>query len=326
MDEFGYIVAAVGVLATVAAVGAWAFGSGRGSRAYRRAKKRGLQAAVGDYPPEPAHDSATPSNSALLEHSKLVIHALLHSISEGIESLALASTKYGDALERHKASVGKAITIASIKELERVMLKELDEIQRANKNYRRQLDTANERIKRQQEELEQLQTDLGVDFLTKIANRRSLDSRIVEEVTRAKRYGKTFSLVIFDIDHFKDVNDIYGHIAGDRVLRAVAKILDEQKRASDFLARYGGEEFALILPETSASQAETLVKRAAERVAHARFRCENKSIWVTVSAGVGEVVPETDTAETLFGRVDRALYHAKEQGRNRVEVAATPAG
>jgi diguanylate cyclase len=117
------------------------------------------------------------------------------------------------------------------------------------------------------------------------------------------------------------VNDSYGHLAGDRVLRAVAKLLDEQKRVSDFLARYGGEEFALILPETPADHAKVLAEKARTMVAGTKFRYEEELIQITISAGVGEVAAHKESAEDLFARVDAALYRAKEKGRNRVELA-----
>ena len=128
-------------------------------------------------------------------------------------------------------------------------------------------------------------------------------------------------LVMLEIDHFKAVNDKYGHLAGDRILRAVAKLLDEQKRSSDFLARYGGEEFALILPETTQDQAIKLAEKTRDKVGRSSFRFEGHTIKVKVSIGVGQVSTPDDTAKEFFGRVDAAMYRAKVGGRNRVELA-----
>lgn len=278
-------------------------------------------------PGNTANGNGAPNNNdaATIEQSKLVIHALLRSVSESIESLLGDSTRYGNALDRHRSAIGKAMTIAGIEELERVMLAELEEMRRTNSAYQKQLDAANVRLAVQQEELEKLQVDAGTDFLTKVPNRRSFDTRIAEEVARANRYGTGFALVILDIDHFKDVNDIYGHVAGDRVLRAIAQVIDEEKRASDFLARYGGEEFALILPETNAAQAGVLAHKIRDKVARAKFRFEEKSVWVTLSAGVGHLMLHEDTAESLFMRTDGALQRAKQCGRNNVEIVKGPA-
>ncbi|HEO71260.1 MAG TPA: GGDEF domain-containing protein, partial [Candidatus Hydrogenedentes bacterium] len=190
-----------------------------------------------------------------LEQAKLVVHSLLQSLSENVESLLDDSSNYGNSLDRHKAALRKANTVTTIRELERVMLTELEEMQKANTRYRKKLDDADTKLRNQREELTRLQSDLGADFLTKIPNRRAFDQRVGEEMSRAMRYGGTFSMVLLDLDHFKQVNDRHGHLAGDRILRAVAGLLQRNKRASDFLARYGGEEFVLLLPETSLDQA-----------------------------------------------------------------------
>jgi diguanylate cyclase len=272
-----------------------------------------------------APDGVIPAREAAAwEQSKLVVHALLQDLSEGVEALHADSSKYGNSLDHHRTAIKKTMTIASIHELERVMLSELDEMRAANNHYRQQLDRANAKLKAQQQELDRLHADAKTDFLTKVPNRRMFDSRLNEELSRAKRYGNIFSLVLIDIDHFKQVNDVHGHLTGDRVLRAVAHVLDEHRRESDFLARYGGEEFVLLLPETSADSARTLAETVRRNVERTKFRCEETTVRLTVSIGVCEVAPATDTAQSLFARVDAALYGAKERGRNRVEVALAP--
>ena len=144
-------------------------------------------------------------------------------------------------------------------------------------------------------------------------------------MSRAERYGNTFSLIVFDIDHFKAINDKHGHAGGDRILRAIAHLLNDHKRSSDFLARFGGEEFVLLLPETTLESAQRLAEKTRERVNASNFRFQKEKVRVTLSAGVGELHPGRDTAEALFERVDAALYLAKQEGRNRVHVAETPA-
>ena len=260
----------------------------------------------------------------VLERSKLVVHALLQSVSASVESLLGDSSHYSGSLEKHKAGIKKAMTIAGIKELEKVMLAELEHMQAANSKYRLKLDEANLKLKDQKRELEKLQSDVGIDFLTRIPNRRSFESRITDEIGRTKRYDTKFSLVILDVDHFKSVNDVYGHLAGDRILRAIAHIMNDQKRETDFLARYGGEEFTILLPETSADEAAIMADKIRKKVSASKFRFEKKVIGVNISAGVGEVMPKGDTADNIFKRVDAALYRAKENGRNRIEMAAMP--
>ena len=275
-----------------------------------------------DKAPTEAGEAGSNTEAATVEHSKLVIHALLESISANVEGLLEDSSSYGDALDRHKATLRKSMTVAEIRKLERVVVKELEDMQHSNTNYRARLDEANARVKTQQEKLVRLQADVDIDFLTNVHNRRSLDSRVAEEIDRAARYGGTFSLIILDIDRFKSINDVHGHLAGDRVIRAVAKLLREQTRASDFLARYGGDEFVLLLPESTAEQARMLAEKTCKRMARTKFYCERRVVHITLSAGVGQVMPREDTPETLFARVDEALYRAKQGGRNRVKMAS----
>lgn len=264
---------------------------------------------------------AAERESAALEQSKLVVHALLRSLSESVASLDVDSAKYTGSLDRHRVGIQKAMTLAGIQEIERMLLVELEDMQGANNRYREQLDQANSKLKQQQVELDRLHADSDTDFLTRVANRRTFDARFKEEFSRAKRYNKSFSLMLIDVDNFKQINDTYGHLAGDRVLRALAKILDEMRRESDLLARYGGEEFVFLLPETSAQNAHVAAEAVRSKVERSVFRCDSHALRITISLGVGEVYPKTDTGQSLFARVDAALYRAKGNGRNRVEMA-----
>ena len=263
--------------------------------------------------------------AATFDRMRAAIQELLHGVSSSINGLLGDTTKYDSSLDKHRTSLEKMATIEDLQDLERVLLNEVKEVQTANEQYRRQLDDANAKVSVQQEELDLLQSAVGVDFLTEIPNRRALDERMEEMMSRAERYGNTFSLIVFDIDHFKAINDKHGHAGGDRILRAIAHLLNDHKRSSDFLARFGGEEFVLLLPETTLESAQRLAEKTRERVDASNFRFQKERVRVTLSAGVGELHPGRDTAEALFKRVDAALYLAKQEGRNRVNVAETPA-
>jgi len=155
-----------------------------------------------------------------------------------------------------------------------------------------------------------------LDALTGIANRLGYDERIAQEFKRWKRFRQPLSLVAWDLDRFKNVNDSYGHRAGDRVLRAFAKLLGTKVRETDFVARYGGEEFVMLLIGTSAPDALTVAETIREDIAHLGFHFRGTPVHVTASCGVTEV-RDGDTPDSLFDRADRALYQAKEAGRNR---------
>jgi two-component system, cell cycle response regulator len=155
------------------------------------------------------------------------------------------------------------------------------------------------------------------DGLTNLCNRKQLDTLLGEEVPRAQRYNRELSLLMLDIDHFKSINDTYGHLTGDSVLRALAAILQKRVRPNDKLARYGGEEFCAILPETSLASAVKIGEDLRQLVAEHRFMAESQEIKVTISVGVA-VLAHGMTPIDLCRRADEMLYRAKHGGRNRV--------
>ena len=156
------------------------------------------------------------------------------------------------------------------------------------------------------------------DELTGLFNYRHFQARLKQEAERAQRYRRPFSLIVFDADHFKEVNDTLGHAEGDRVLAELARILGQAVRGTDVVCRYGGEEFAVLLPETPVAQAAAVAERARQAVEAAKLLSGRP---MTVSAGAAEVRPD-ERGEDLVRRVDAALYAAKRAGRNRVELAS----
>ncbi|HEV7455671.1 MAG TPA: diguanylate cyclase [Roseococcus sp.] len=159
----------------------------------------------------------------------------------------------------------------------------------------------------------------ATDALTGLPNRRSFEERLAEALARANSEQTPLCLLMFDIDHFKSVNDTHGHPAGDAVLRGVADTLREWARPHDRLARVGGEEFAAILPTTSRETAAGLADSLRRAVAGEGFivGAEGQQLSVTISLGVAQLQPP-ETGEVLLGRADAALYDAKRQGRDRV--------
>ncbi len=165
------------------------------------------------------------------------------------------------------------------------------------------------------EEIYRLMT---VDGLTELHNKRFFTEAIDKEISRAKRYGREFSLVLFDIDHFKKINDTYGHLAGDAVLRQLGALVRGRVRRDDVPARTGGEEFAVILPEVAREGAVLLADKLRRAVEQSTFRFEGTVIPVTVSLGIAEWVPAIEDPNELVKLADEKLYEAKRSGRNRV--------
>ncbi len=167
------------------------------------------------------------------------------------------------------------------------------------------------KIKKLNKELQQM---VHTDPLTGAKNRLAFIKRITEEIERAKRYEAPLSIIMFDIDHFKKINDTYGHNVGDNVLKGMVKIVEEHLRKSDNLYRTGGEEFIVILPNTDIEKAEIVAEKIREAICKTKFEKVGR---VTISIGVTQVT-EDDDEDTVTSRVDEALYRAKNTGRNRV--------
>lgn len=157
-----------------------------------------------------------------------------------------------------------------------------------------------------------------VDGLTQVHNKRYLFDALEREVVRARRHGRDLGLLMFDIDHFKQVNDAYGHLAGDAVLKDLVSVVKERIRRDEILARYGGEEFAIILPETQLEGALALAESIRMRVAQARFSFQGQVIPISISIGIAILDERDRNAADLIQRADEQLYQAKRGGRNRV--------
>jgi diguanylate cyclase len=154
-----------------------------------------------------------------------------------------------------------------------------------------------------------------LDPLTGVANRISFDERLQEEIVRFARFGSPVSVLIWDIDHFKSVNDTFGHRAGDRVLREVAKCLAGRLRTTDFVARFGGEEFVMMLIGTPLAEANRVAEELRNSVASLKLHFRGSPVKVTISCGITEL-RAGDDADAVFDRADSALYRAKNGGRN----------
>jgi two-component system cell cycle response regulator len=160
------------------------------------------------------------------------------------------------------------------------------------------------------------------DPLTALLNRRALTERLAAEMGRVRRYDSTVSLLLLDLDHFKGVNDQYGHLVGDDVLTEMGVLLQGAVRAVDIVARYGGEEFVVVLPETAADGATAFAERLRELVEEHPFtRGDDRALKLTASIGVATYpAPDIESVEDFFAQADQALYRAKAEGRNRVRV------
>ncbi|MCA9668178.1 MAG: diguanylate cyclase [Myxococcales bacterium] len=157
-----------------------------------------------------------------------------------------------------------------------------------------------------------------VDGLTQVYNKRYFLEVLEREISRGHRYGRELSLIMFDIDHFKQINDTFGHLAGDYVLKHLASVIKERIRREDIMARYGGEEFAIVLPEIDNYNARQFAEKIRRIVERTTFKFEDTKIPVTVSVGVASTASEVTDPTHFIKLADERLYEAKHRGRNCV--------
>jgi two-component system cell cycle response regulator len=157
-----------------------------------------------------------------------------------------------------------------------------------------------------------------VDGLTQVFNKRYFTETADREISRCHRYGRALTLIMFDIDHFKKINDSFGHLAGDHVLKQLASVVKTKIRREDVFARYGGEEFAVLLPEVTLKSAASLAEKVRKLVEGHHFSFEDEAIPLTVSLGCASVTKDIQDSSALIKAADDRLYAAKHAGRNRV--------
>ncbi|WP_051560181.1 GGDEF domain-containing protein [Marinobacterium jannaschii] len=226
-------------------------------------------------------------------------------------------------------------TTNEITELKQNVTRQLVGIMRAMDNFKRSEEARESRMQERYEGLmgkvEQMEQETRqvkahmeeermkarTDPLTGLPNRAAYDDQIFSESERWARYRAPLSVAVCDLDFFKRINDTYGHLAGDKVLRLIARVLTRSLRSTDFVARYGGEEFVIIMPSTARKEAATALEKLRAAVESSPFNFHGKPVTVTMSFGVTEA-KEGDNVDALFSRADALLYQAKENGRNQV--------
>lgn len=249
------------------------------------------------------------------------VSELLLQLAAAISSTESTSGQASIAFNSARGIFGKFDSGESseLVEAKRVLIEEIDRVIQSNARLRSELDNANKGIEKQCQQIEELRKQARIDALTKIPNRAAFDKRMDEYISLLNRAKMGFSLLIMDIDHFKQVNDDHGHLNGDRILRGVAARISSSIRDNDFAARYGGEEFAVLLPATAIDEAVGVAERVRQDIAKTNFRLDDKNIRMTLSGGLVES-RRGMTSEDVIGAADEALYQAKKVGRNRIVV------
>ena len=245
-------------------------------------------------------------------------------LADSISGFLLSSGDFDSGLDECVERLQQARSLHEVQEIRELLLQQTQGLQNKTRQMvadvqqaREQVNDANKQVEVLKKQMEKVKQEIIIDPLTRTYNRRAYDEKIKQEMMGYQRYGRPTALAIIDIDHFKKVNDTYGHRTGDGVLRILSEVMKKEIREIDVLARYGGEEFALILPHTPYPQALEVGERIRQKVEDSRFTYKGKPFSVTISIGVG-TLQEDDNLESYVERVDKALYRAKDGGRKRV--------
>jgi len=246
------------------------------------------------------------------------LQRMLGAVAESTSATDSRTAKFSESL----SAFGRELATEAVGSLSQTVgsvLQDTHALQQALDALKMRLVATRSEVDQLRDELDRVREEVLMDGLTGLLNRRGFDERIAALIASSD----ALSLVFIDIDHFKRINDTYGHVFGDRVLRAVAEVLKASVKGRDVVARYGGEEFAVLLPETSVEGARSVAQQLLEQIERTRIRRLSTAETIgaiTVSAGVtmhrgGEAVPE------FLQRADTALYASKAGGRNRVTIA-----
>lgn len=273
---------------------------------------------AGDTPPDPCSEiaKAMAADEELMSMVKLLIETVTHKTSGLADHLGVTN----DSLKRSVSDLEGTHDKNKILELLSHVVQSAGQIQTSVESTRDELLQARHSLDEIKGELEESRKLLNEDVLTGALNRRGMDLVLQREINRAKAFGSKLTVAMVDLDHFKLVNDTYGHSAGDEALQHFAVVARSMLRESDSLARYGGEEFLLILPESAISGAEFVLNRLRQMVKNSPLNFENQKIDLACSAGLAQLKPD-ENAHGLVMRADQALYTAKQAGRDCVRLA-----
>ncbi len=262
-----------------------------------------------------------------LDEAKDKLKNLVSTFIDRVGEMTRSTDGYHVRIGEYSEKIGQARDITELGDLMGGLTADVGQLRDALRNNhaelvdaRTQAEQAEERVHELEKELAQVSSLVREDQLTGALNRRGMDEAFFRELARADRLETFLSIGLLDIDHFKKLNDSFGHQVGDEALKHLSKVVRGLLRPTDILARYGGEEFLILLPNTGVDEAEQVMKRIQRELTRQFFMHDNERVLITFSAGVAQRIPGEDE-KTMLGRADAAMYAAKSLGRNRVERA-----
>ncbi|NKF50639.1 GGDEF domain-containing protein [Shewanella sp. WXL01] len=258
----------------------------------------------------------------VIENVQIETQILINSLFNKIEQLSTGTEAFSTNLNKFGDELQQDPTPETLNNLIVSLASEVESVLATNKEMKQSLDTLGSELTSLKGEMENLSKVAMTDELTSLNNRRAYEMFATDQVTLFNEQHVGCSLMVLDIDHFKQFNDTYGHLVGDKVLAYVALALKQAVKGEDFVARYGGEEFVILLPDTKLSDAVTVAEKIRQRIAQKQLTIgkENKQQLghITISIGVA-AIQNGDDMDTLLARADEQLYNAKASGRNCVK-------
>ncbi len=246
-----------------------------------------------------------------LKRKILDIATNIKDVTQDVESkLEKSAVQYDDSL--------RSITTYSARVDENIA-SELEKIKYINTSLKSELEAARRVLEKQRRAIENIKELSLKDHLTGLYLRRYMNEVLENLIYTYNRYKKVFSIIMMDLDDFKEINDTYGHLAGDEVLKVIGSVLKRYTRQSDIPIRYGGDEFIVILPETKLEDAIVVAKKIRDKINSIKFKKNNIEFKCTASLGVTQV-KDGDTIESVLERVDQALYHTKKTTKGEITV------
>jgi diguanylate cyclase len=257
---------------------------------------------------------------ALVQSIKMDLLKILKEVFGDLSTAGGDLSLFGKSLARYSSRIEQAKDNGALQESLRGLLLEVKNVEKSSAALELRLKSADEEVKSLQLKLKEAEQHATTDALTGLWNRRSFEDKLAHHMARCQQTEGDLSLVMLDIDHFKQVNDTYGHLTGDDLLRIIAKTLRDYVKGKDIVCRYGGEEFMILLPDTPLMGAVTVAEKIRRHFAQMSWKQKSTGVSmgkVTLSAGVS-ASRCGETIETFVQRADVALYQSKKMGRNRV--------
>ena len=249
------------------------------------------------------------------------VDRITEELFESIQRVLKQVSEHDKGISKGGEKLEEMVSLVPAEDIQIVLKKIMNEVRglkNINRAFIKKLEEQKEEISKLREELRKVKEEASIDPLTGLRNRRSFERTLWEFFKDFNKYGYPFSVIMMDLDNFKQINDTHGHLAGDRVLREVGNILRNYLRAKDVPARTGGEEFAIVLPGISKDEAVQVAERIRRVLENHMVEHDGEKIKVTASFGVSQMEEGVEKPEDLLKDADEKLYKAKREGKNRV--------